>query len=341
MAKCYKTISKISGSFITVDGVEEVRYGEFGHIELEDKGIVRFQVIEVDKKHAVLQVYDDNIGINPSSSKVFFSGKKPTLGVSDDLFSRIFDGLGRPIDGAPELLADMYVNVEGLPVNPLSREMPADRLVTGISGIDDVCPIAKGQKMAIISEPGVPHLSLAAQIAESTNMSVVFAALGSASEEIDLFVENMKKSGAIDRSVSFISFAGHSPLECLEAPKFAMTAAEYIAFEKNMDVLVIMTDLASYADAFRESEPLQHESLYSNLASIFERSGKRKDRVGTITVLPMLTASSDEASKEAALTLSRITEGRIILSRDLYRRGVIPPIDPVLSFSQFADPELK
>jgi len=335
MAKSYKTISNISDLYVELTDVEDVGYGEVGTIDLEDGEERAFQVIDVDRERAVLQLFDNAMGISPLTSKVRFSGKKMSLGVNEDILSRVFDGIGRPVDGAPELLADKYLSVEGAAVNPMKRELPMFFIDTGISGIDECCPIARGQSMAILADSGIAHLRVASYIAEHSKMTLVFAALGTVSEETDLFLDNLRKSGAMDDSVVFLNFASDSVLERLAAPKFAMTCAEYLAFEKDRDVLVILSDMASYADAYHQSDSAEQESLYSAFASIVERGGRRKDASGSITVLPMMTICDDEKTVSAAEDLCRATEGRMVLSKQLYDRGIYPPVDTSLSFSHY------
>ena len=344
MIREYKTIQEISGPLMVVDHVQGVTYDELGEIELSDGTIRRCQVLEVNGDSAVVQLFESSAGINLAESKIRFLGHPLQLGVSEDMLGRVFNGMGRPIDGGPAILADEYRDINGLPMNPAGRDYPNEFIQTGISTIDGLNTLVRGQKLPIFSGSGLPHAALAAQIARQakvldgeSNFAVVFAAIGITFEESEFFVSEFKRTGAIDRTVLFTNLANDPAVERIATPRMALTAAEYLAFEKGMHVLVIMTDITNYAEALREISAAKKEVpgrrgypgyLYTNLATIYERAGRQLGKEGSITLIPILTIPD--------LT-GYITEGQIILSRELFRRGINPPVDVLPSLSRLKD----
>ncbi len=353
MPKEYRTIDEVAGPLMLVRDVENVNFDELGEIELSNGEKRRCRVLEIDSSNALVQLFENSAGINLSNSKVRFLGRSMQLGVSIDMLSRVFDGLGRPIDGGPEILPEERLDVNGLPMNPAARNYPQEFIQTGISAIDGLNTLVRGQKLPIFSASGLPHANLAAQIARQAKVrgtdepfAVVFAAMGITFEESQFFVESFKETGAIDRTVMFLNLANDPAVERLATPKMALTAAEYLAFEKNMHVLVIMTDITNYADALREVSAARREVpgrrgypgyMYTDLATIYERAGRQKGKKGSITLIPILTMPEDDKTHPIPDLTGYITEGQIILSRELFRKGVTPPIDVLPSLSRLKD----
>ena len=353
MPKEYRTIQEVSGPLMIVRDVENVTYNELGEIELANGETRRCRVLEVDGTNAVVQLFESSTGINLDESKVRFSGRQMELGVSEDMLGRVFDGLGRPIDGGPEIIPDKRLDVNGAPMNPAARAFPAEFIQTGISAIDGLNTLVRGQKLPIFSASGLPHMNLAAQIARQAkvlgkdeNFAVVFAALGITFEESNYFVESFRESGALDRTVMFSNLANDPAVERIATPKMALTAAEYLAFEKDMHVLVILTDITNYADALREVSAARKEVpgrrgypgyLYTDLATMYERAGRQLGKTGSITMIPILTMPEDDKTHPIPDLTGYITEGQIILSRDLYRKGLQPPVDVLPSLSRLKD----
>ena len=353
MAKEYRTIQEVAGPLMMVRGVEGVAYDELGEIELSDGEKRRCRVLEIDGGNALVQLFESSTGINVESSKVRFLGRSMELGVSEDMLSRVFDGLGRPIDDGPEILPEERRDVNGLPMNPAARAYPEEFIQTGVSAIDGLNTLVRGQKLPIFSASGLPHAQLAAQIARQAKVvgtsepfAVVFAAMGITFEESNYFIESFKETGAIDRAVLFMNLANDPAVERIATPRMALTAAEYLAFEKGMHVLVIMTDITNYADALREISAARKEVpgrrgypgyMYTDLASLYERAGRQKGRNGSITMIPILTMPEDDKTHPIPDLTGYITEGQVILSRDLYRKGLEPPIDVLPSLSRLKD----
>ncbi|HIR77140.1 MAG TPA: V-type ATP synthase subunit B [Candidatus Choladousia intestinipullorum] len=353
MPKEYRTIEEVAGPLMLVRGVQNVAYDELGEIELANGEKRRCKVLEIDGGNALVQLFESSTGINLESSKVRFLGRSMELGVSEDMLSRMFDGLGRPIDGGPEILPEQRNDINGLPMNPAARNYPQEFIQTGISAIDGLNTLVRGQKLPIFSASGLPHANLAAQIARQAKVrgtsepfAVVFAAMGITFEEANFFMESFRETGAIDRSVMFINLANDPPVERIATPRMALTAAEYLAFEKNMHVLVILTDITNYADALREISAARKEVpgrrgypgyMYTDLASLYERAGRQKGKNGSITLIPILTMPEDDKTHPIPDLTGYITEGQIILSRDLYRKNVAPPIDVLPSLSRLKD----
>ena len=353
MPKEYRTIQEVAGPLMLVRGVENVTYNELGEIELFSGEKRRCKVLEINGGNALVQLFESATGINLSNSRVRFLGRTMELGVSEDMLGRVFDGLGNPIDGGPEILPDARMDINGMPMNPAARNYPQEFIQTGISAIDGLNTLVRGQKLPIFSASGLPHAQLAAQIARQAKVrgttepfAVVFAAMGITFEESNFFVESFRETGALDRTVMFVNLANDPAIERIATPRMALTAAEYLAFEKGMHVLVIMTDITNYADALREVSAARKEVpgrrgypgyMYTDLASLYERAGRLKGKPGSITLIPILTMPEDDKTHPIPDLTGYITEGQIILSRELYRKGVTPPIDVLPSLSRLKD----
>ena len=354
MMKEYRTIHEISGPLMVVEQVEGVTYDELGEIELSDGSRRRCQVLEVNGNKAVVQLFEPSAGINLRDSKIRFLGHPLELGVSADMLGRVFNGMGQPIDGGPAILPEENRDINGLPMNPAARDYPNEFIQTGVSAIDGLNTLVRGQKLPIFSGSGLPHANLAAQIArqakvlgdESANFAVVFAAIGITFEESEFFVNEFKRTGAIDRTVLFSNLANDPAVERIATPRMALTAAEYLAFEKDMHVLVIMTDITNYAEALREVSAAKKEVpgrrgypgyLYTDLATLYERAGRQVGKEGSITMIPILTMPEDDKTHPIPDLTGYITEGQIILSQELFRKGINPPVDVLPSLSRLKD----
>lgn len=353
MAKEYRTIQEVAGPLMLVRGVEDVAFDELGEIELVNGERRRCRVLEIDDGNALVQLFESSTGINLENSKVRFLGRSMELGVSEDMLSRVFDGQGRPIDGGPEILPEERRDINGLAMNPAARAYPEEFIQTGVSAIDGLNTLVRGQKLPIFSAAGLPHAELAAQIARQAKVvgtdepfAVVFAAMGITFEESNFFIESFKETGAIDRAVLFINLANDPAVERIATPRMALTAAEYLAFKKDMHVLVILTDITNYADALREVSAARKEVpgrrgypgyMYTDLAQLYERAGRQKGRNGSITMIPILSMPEEDITHPIPDLTGYITEGQIILSRDLYRKGIQPPINVLPSLSRLKD----
>lgn len=353
MPKEYRTIQEVAGPLMLVKGVENVTYDELGEIELGTGEVRRCRVLEIDGSNALVQLFENSAGINLSNSKVRFLGRTIELGVSGDMLSRVFDGMGRPIDGGPEIIPERRIDINGVPMNPAARNYPEEFIQTGVSAIDGLNTLVRGQKLPIFSGSGLPHANLAAQIARQAkvlgkdeNFAVVFAAVGITFEESNFFIEELTRTGAIDRTVMFMNLANDPAVERIATPRMALTAAEYLAFDKGMHVLVIITDITNYADALREVSAARKEVpgrrgypgyMYTDLASLYERAGRKKGSDGSITLIPILTMPEDDKTHPIPDLTGYITEGQIILSRELYRKNITPPIDVLPSLSRLKD----
>ena len=353
MIREYKTIQEIASPLMIVKNVEGVTYDELAEIELPNGEVRRCKVLEVEDDHAVVQLFESAQGINLAQSKVRFLGHPLQLGVSEDMLGRVFNGMGEPIDGGPAILAEEHRDINGLPMNPAARAYPAEFIQTGVSTIDVLNTLVRGQKLPIFSASGLPHAALAAQIArqakvlgDNENFAVVFAAIGITFEESEYFIQEFRRTGAIDRTVVFSNLANDPAVERIATPRMALTAAEYLAFEKDMQVLVILTDITNYAEALREVSAAKKEVpgrrgypgyLYTDLATLYERAGRRIGKSGSITMIPILTMPEDDKTHPIPDLTGYITEGQIILSRDLYRKGIIPPVDVLPSLSRLKD----
>ena len=353
MLKEYKTIKEIVGPLMLVDGVSGVKYDELVEITLDDGSIRRGKVLEVNDDKALVQLFEGSHGIRMSTAKARFLGRPLELGCSVDMLGRVFDGMGRAKDGGAEIIPDKTYNVNGQPINPVARDYPDEFIQTGVSAIDGLNTLVRGQKLPVFSMSGLPHADLAAQIARQAKVldsdsefAVVFAAIGITFEEADFFISDFKKTGAVDRTVTFVNLANDPAIERIATPRMALTAAEYLAFECGMHVLVIMTDITNYCEALREVSAARKEVpgrrgypgyLYTDLASMYERAGRIRGKKGSITQIPILTMPEDDKTHPIPDLTGYITEGQIILSRELHKKGVVPPIDVLPSLSRLKD----
>lgn len=354
MIREYKTIEEVAGPLMLVRKVDGVKYDELGEIELPNGEVRRCKVLEVNGSNVLVQLFDSAQGINLANSKVRFTGHSVRLGVSRDMLGRVFSGMGEPMDGGPAILPEATPDINGTPINPAARNYPNEFIQTGISTIDGLNTLVRGQKLPIFSGSGLPHANLAAQIARQatvrsdtdTPFAVVFAAVGITYEEADFFISDFKKTGAIDRTVLFINLASDPAIERISTPRMALTAAEYLAFECGMHVLVILTDITNYAEALREVSAARKEVpgrrgypgyLYTDLATMYERAGRKVGSDGSITMIPILTMPEDDKTHPIPDLTGYITEGQIILSREMYRKGYMPPVDVLPSLSRLKD----
>ncbi|MER2024496.1 MAG: V-type ATP synthase subunit B [Eubacteriales bacterium] len=353
MPKEYRTIQEVAGPLMLVKSVENVKYDELGEIELANGETRRCKVLEINGNDALVQLFEVSTGINLSNSKVRFLGRSMELGVSEDMLGRVFDGLGRTIDDGPEILPEERRDINGLPMNPAAREYPSEFIQTGVSAIDGLNTLVRGQKLPIFSASGLPHANLAAQIARQAKVvgtddpfAVVFAAMGITFEEANFFIQSFRETGAIDRTVLFINLANDPAVERISTPRMALTAAEFLAFEKDMHVLVILTDITNYADALREVSAARKEVpgrrgypgyMYTDLAQMYERAGRQRGKKGSITMIPILSMPEDDITHPIPDLTGYITEGQIILGRDLHRKGLTPPINVLPSLSRLKD----
>ena len=353
MIREYQTISEIASPLMMVKNVEGVTFDELAEIELPNGEKRRCKVLEVDGDVAVVQLFESAQGINLAGSKVRFLGHPLQLGVSEDMLGRVFNGMGEPIDGGPAILPEKYEDINGLPMNPSARAYPAEFIQTGVSTIDGLNTLVRGQKLPIFSCSGLPHAALAAQIARQARVlgtdesfAVVFAAIGITFEESEYFINDFRRTGAIDRTVVFSNLANDPAVERISTPRMALTAAEYLAFEKDMHVLVILTDITNYAEALREVSAAKKEVpgrrgypgyMYTDLATMYERAGRRVGKKGSITMIPILTMPEDDKTHPIPDLTGYITEGQIILSRELHRKGIVPPVDVLPSLSRLKD----
>ena len=353
MIREYKTAAEITGPLMVVRRVQGAAYDEMVEIELPDGTVRRGKVLEVNGDRAVVQLFEPAAGINLAQARVRFLGHPLELAVSPDLLGRVFTGMGEPADGGPAILAEEYRDINGLAMNPAARDYPDEFIQTGISAIDGLNTLVRGQKLPIFSGSGLPHNQLAAQIARQARVpggeggfAVVFAAIGITFEESEYFVREFRRTGAIDRAVLFVNLAGDPAVERIAAPRMALTAAEYLAFRMGLHVLVILTDLTNYAEALREISAAKKEVpgrrgypgyLYTDLATLYERAGRQRDRPGSITLIPILPMPEDDKTHPIPDLTGYITEGQIILSRALFRRGILPPIDVLPSLSRLKD----
>lgn len=354
MIREYKTINEVNGPLMVVRNVEGVTYDELGEIELPNGDVRRCKVLEVNGDNAIVQLFEASAGINLKDSKIRFLGHPLELAVSEDMLGRVFNGMGQPIDGGPDILAAENRDINGLAMNPAARDYPNEFIQTGISTIDGLNTLVRGQKLPIFSGSGLPHANLAAQIARqakvlggaSSNFAVVFAAIGITFEESEFFIQDFRRTGALERTVLFTNLANDPAVERIATPRMALTAAEYLAFEKGMHVLVILTDITNYAEALREVSAAKKEVpgrrgypgyLYTDLATMYERAGRRLNNEGSITMIPILTMPEDDKTHPIPDLTGYITEGQIILSRDLFRAGVVPPVDVLPSLSRLKD----
>jgi V/A-type H+/Na+-transporting ATPase subunit B len=353
VTKEYRTVKQIAGPLMLVEGVEGITYGELTEIKLSDGSTRRGRVLEVNGTRAMVQVFEGTSGLSPQDVKVKFLGKGMELGVSLDMLGRVFDGFGRPIDDGPAIIPEKYLNVNGNPMNPFSRDYPNEFIQTGISTIDLLNTLVRGQKLPLFSGSGLPHSRIAAQIARQAKVlktgerfAVVFAAMGITFEESEFFVSDFRRTGAIERSVLFMNLADDPPIERIALPRMGLTAAEYLAYEKDMHVLVILIDLTNYCEALREISAARREVpgrrgypgyLYTDLSTIYERAGRIKGKKGSITQIPVLTMPEDDKTHPIPDLTGYITEGQIMIHRGLHAQGIYPPIDVLPSLSRLKD----
>ena len=353
MLKEYRTIQEVVGPLMLVEGVSGVKYDELVEIVQESGETRRGKVLEINGDKALVQLFESSQGLKIATSKARFLGRSIELSVSYDMLGRVFDGLGEPIDGGPAIIPEKRLDINGAPINPAARDYPSEFIQTGISAIDGLNTLVRGQKLPVFSGSGLPHAQLAAQIARQAkvlggeaNFAVVFAAVGITFEEADFFISDFKKTGAIDRTVLFINLADDPAIERIATPRMALTAAEYLAYEKGLHVLVIITDITNYAEALREVSAARKEVpgrrgypgyLYTDLATMYERAGRIKGREGSVTQIPILSMPEDDKTHPIPDLTGYITEGQIILSRELLRKGLTPPIDVLPSLSRLKD----
>ena len=353
MLKEYSTVRELVGPLMLVEKVSDVKYGELAEIKLGDGSTRRGRVLEANGDVALLQLFEGSSGISLHDCKVRFLGRSIELAVSQDMLGRVFDGLGRPIDGGPEIIPEKRMDINSAPINPVARDYPSEFIQTGISAIDGLNTLVRGQKLPIFSASGLPHARLAAQIARQAKVlgkdekfAVVFGAMGITFEEANYFISDFRKTGAIARTVLFMNLADDPAIERIATPKMALTAAEYLAYEQGMHVLVILTDMTNYAEALREVSAARKEVpgrrgypgyLYTDLATIYERAGRIKGSSGSITQIPILSMPEDDKTHPIPDLTGYITEGQIILSRELHRKGIFPPIDVLPSLSRLKD----
>jgi V/A-type H+-transporting ATPase subunit B len=353
MYKEYLTVSNIVGPLVVVQKVENVKYGELVEIETGQGLLRRGTVLDVSTERAVVQVFEGTMGLDVDRSRVRFLGRSQMLGVSEEIIGRIFDGSGRPKDGGPQIIAEKELDIQGSPINPDARDYPSEFIETGLSSIDGMNPIVRGQKLPLFSGSGLPHARIAAQIARQAKVlgkeekfAVVFGAMGITFEEANFFIEDFRNTGALERAVLFLNLANEPPIERLATPRLALTCAEYLAFELDMHVLVILTDMTFYAEALREISAARKEIpgrrgypgyLYTDLASMYERAGRIKGKTGSITLIPILTMPEDDKTHPIPDLTGYITEGQVMLSREIHRKGIYPPIDVLPSLSRLKD----
>ena len=353
LPKEYSTISNLSGPLMVVDKITDVKYDELAEIRLASGERRRGRVLEITEDRALVQVYEGSTGIDADTTKVRFLGDVLMLPVAKSMMGRIFNGRGVPIDGGAEIIPDTFLDVNGNPMNPYSRDYPSEFIQTGISTIDGMNPLVRGQKLPIFSGSGMPHNRMAAQIARQSTVisghaafAVVFAAMGITFEEASFFMEDFRKTGALERTVMFVNLADDPAIERIATPRLALTCAEYLAFEHDMHVLVILTDLTNYCEALREISAARKEVpgrrgypgyLYTDLATMYERAGRLRGKAGSITQFPILTMPEDDKTHPIPDLTGYITEGQIILGRSLHRKGIYPPVDVMPSLSRLKD----
>jgi len=353
MLKEYKTVTEVVGPLMAVEQIEGVKFDELVEIQMQNGEIRHGQVLEVSKDKAMVQIFEGPSGINIKDTKVRFRGKPLSIPVSEDMVGRVFDGMGNRIDGGPDIIPEMSLDVNGQAINPVARDYPDEFIQTGISAIDHLNTLVRGQKLPVFSGSGLPHKELAAQIARQATVlnsdekfAVVFAAMGITFEEKEYFMEDFRKTGAIDRSVMFINLANDPAIERIATPKMALTVAEYLAYEKDMHVLVIMTDMTNYCEALREISAARREVpgrrgypgyLYTNLSTLYERAGRIIGKKGSVTQIPILSMPEDDITHPIPDLTGYITEGQIILSRELNNSGIKPPINVLPSLSRLKD----
>ncbi|AID44264.1 V-type ATP synthase subunit B [Candidatus Arthromitus sp. SFB-mouse-Japan] len=353
MIKEYSTIREVVGPLMMVDEVFGVKYDELVDIELGNGEKRRGKVLEVNGSKAMVQIFEGSSGISPFMTKCKFLARPLQLGVSEDMLGRVFDGMGKPKDNGPDIIPEFKRDINGIAINPVARDYPSEFIQTGISAIDHLNTLVRGQKLPVFSASGLPHSQLAAQIARQARVlnsdskfAIVFAAMGITFEEAQFFIDDFTETGAIDKSVLFMNLANDPAIERIATPKMALTCAEYLAYDKGMHVLVIMTDMTNYAEALREVSAARKEVpgrrgypgyLYTDLSNLYERAGRLKGKSGSITQIPILTMPEEDKTHPIPDLTGYITEGQIILSKELYKKGIFPPIDVLPSLSRLKD----
>ena len=353
MHKEYLTVTNIMGPLVIVEKITDVKYGELVEIETSEGLRRRGTVLDISTERAVVQVFEGTTGLDVDKTRIRFLGRSQRLGVSDEIVGRIFDGSGNPKDKGPQIIAKKMLDINGSPINPQARDYPSEFIQTGISSIDGMNPLVRGQKLPIFSGSGLPHARIAAQIARQATVlgkdekfAVVFGAMGITFEEANFFIEDFRNTGALERAVLFLNLANEPPIERIATPRLTLTCAEYLAFDLDMHVLVILVDFTFYAEALREISAARKEVpgrrgypgyLYTDLASMYERAGRIKEKKGSITFIPILTMPEDDKTHPIADLTGYITEGQIILGRELHRKGIYPPIDVLPSLSRLKD----
>ena len=353
MQKEYRTIKEVVGPLMLVEGVSGVKYNELVEIEQADGEKRQGKVLEIEGDKALVQLFESSNGLRIDNAKARFLGRSIELSVAPDMLGRVFDGMGNPKDGGPALIPEKRMDINGEPLNPAARDYPSEFIQTGISAIDGLNTLVRGQKLPVFSGSGLPHAQLATQIARQAKVlgtdskfAVVFGAIGITFEEADYFISDFRRTGAIERDVLFMNLANDPAIERIATPRMALTAAEYLAYEKGMHVLVILTDITNYAEALREVSAARKEVpgrrgypgyLYTDLATMYERAGRVIGKEGSITQIPILTMPEDDKTHPIPDLTGYITEGQIILSRELYRKGIQPPIDVLPSLSRLKD----
>lgn len=353
MPKEYRTVSNLSGPLMFVENISGVKYDELAEIRLSNGERRRGKVLDISEDRALVQIYEGSTGIDADSTRIRFLGDVLKMPVAKSMLGRIFNGRGTPIDKGEDIIPETFLDINGNPMNPYSRDYPSEFIQTGISTIDGMNPLVRGQKLPIFSGSGMPHNRMAAQIARQANVisghsafAVVFAAMGITFEEASFFMEDFRKTGALERTVMFVNLADDPAIERIATPRLALTCAEYLAFEHDMHVLVILTDLTNYCEALREISAARKEVpgrrgypgyLYTDLATMYERAGRLRDKQGSITQFPILTMPEDDKTHPIPDLTGYITEGQIILGRSLHRKGIYPPVDVMPSLSRLKD----
>ncbi|MEO0122993.1 MAG: V-type ATP synthase subunit B [candidate division WOR-3 bacterium] len=353
MIKEYTSIANVSGPLLLVEGTQGVKYEELVEIYTQTGEKKRGRVLEVDGDKALVQIFEGSSGIDVANCRVRFLAKTLQIGVSSKMLGRVFDGLGRPIDDGPEIVPEALLDINGAPINPTARDYPNEFIQTGISAIDGINTLVRGQKLPIFSGSGLPHNRLAAQIVrqatvlqEGEEFAIVFGAMGITFEEANFFISNFTSTGALEKVVMFLNLTDDPAIERVSTPRVVLTVAEYLAFTKGYHILVILSDMTNYAEALREISAARKEIpgrrgypgyLYTDLATIYERSGRIKGKTGSITLIPILTMPEDDKTHPIPDLTGYITEGQIILSRALYRKKILPPVDVMQSLSRLKD----
>jgi V/A-type H+-transporting ATPase subunit B len=345
-----RSFQRAKGSLLIADNIPGIQYGEIVDIELASGEVKRGEAIDISEESTIVQVFGGVSEVDMAGSKLRCRGETLKLPVSPDILGRMFDGMGNPTDGGPEIIPETYMDINGEPINPAKREPPAEFIETGISSIDGLNALVRGQKLPIFSGSGMPHNRIVAQIIRQATVkgrdegfAIVFGAIGVSYDDAAFFVQNLEKTGARERTVAFINTASDPVIERMSTPKLALTAAEYLAFQLNMHVLVILSDMTNYCEALRELSAMREEIpsrrgypgyMYTDLANLYERAGRIRDQEGSVTIMPILTMPDDDITHPIPDLTGYITEGQIVVSRNLERNGIYPPIDVFLSLSR-------